>query len=109
MSQGTPMVFAVDDVSMRKSPKLLICNAGLQPETLDSARKFVRRERVLVPSCLVLDIALPDLNSRDLQNHLPASRKDMRIIFVADRGDVAEPACVRVPAINPPWHWANGS
>ena len=58
MSQGTPIVFVVDDdASMRELLELLICNAGWQPETFASAREFLCRERVLVPSCLVLDIA----------------------------------------------------
>ena len=57
MWQGTPIVFVVDDdASMRESLELLICDAGWQPETFASAQEFLRRERVLVPSCLVLDI-----------------------------------------------------
>ena len=90
MSQGTPIVFVVDDdVSVRESLELLICNAGWQPETFESAQEFLCRERVLVPSCLVLDIALPGLNGLDLQKRLAADRKDMPIIFVTDHGDVA--------------------
>ena len=90
MSQGTPIVFVVDDdVSVRESLELLICNAGWQPEIFESAQEFLCRERVLVPSCLVLDIALPGLNGLDLQKRLAADRKDMPIIFVTDHGDVA--------------------
>ena len=90
MWQGTPIVFVVDDdLSVRKSLELLICNAGWQPETFESAQDFLCRERVLVPSCLVLDIALPGLNGLDLQKRLAADRKDMPIIFVTDHGDVA--------------------
>jgi FixJ family two-component response regulator len=68
---------------------LLIRNAGWQPETFESAQEFLGRERVLVPSCLVLDVALPGLNGLDLQKRLAADRKDMPIIFVTDHGDVA--------------------
>lgn len=90
MTQGTPIVFVVDDdVSMREALELLIRNAGWQPETFTSAREFLCRERVLVPSCLVLDIALPGVNGLDLQKRLAADRKEMPIIFVADHGDVA--------------------
>ena len=54
---GTPIVFVVDDdASARELLELLICNAGWQPETFASAQKFLCRERVLVPSCLVLDL-----------------------------------------------------
>jgi FixJ family two-component response regulator len=90
MSQRTPIVFVVDDdVSVRESLELLICNAGWQPETFESAQEFLCRERVLVPSCLVLDIALPGVDGFDLQKRLAADRKDMPIIFVTDHGDVA--------------------
>jgi FixJ family two-component response regulator len=90
MSQGTPIVFVVDDdVSVRESLELLICNAGWQPETFESAQEFLCRERVLVPSCLVLDIALPGVYGLDLQKRLAADRKDMPIIFVTGHGDIA--------------------
>jgi FixJ family two-component response regulator len=90
MSQGTPIVFVVDDdVSVRESLELLICNAGWQPETFESVQEFLCRERVLVPSCLVLDIALPGVNGLDFQKRLAADRKDVPIIFVTDHGDVA--------------------
>ncbi len=42
-----------------------------------------------MPSCLVLDIALPGLNGLDLQKRLAADREDMPIIFVTDHSDVA--------------------
>jgi FixJ family two-component response regulator len=89
-SQGTPIVFVVDDdVSMRKSLELLIRSARWRPEIFESARKFLHRERALVPSCLILGLELPGLNGFDLQKHLEADRKDMPIIFIADHGDVA--------------------
>jgi FixJ family two-component response regulator len=88
--RGTPIVFVVgDDFSVLESLELLICNAGWQPETFGCAQEFLWRERVLVPSCLVLDIALPGLNGLDLQKRLAVDRKDMPIIFVTDQYDVA--------------------
>jgi FixJ family two-component response regulator len=89
MSPGTPIVFVVeDDVSMRESLELLICNAGWQPQTFESAREFLCRERVNVPSCVILSITVPGLNGLDLQKHFAPDRKDMPIIFVTDHGDV---------------------
>jgi len=64
-------VFVVDDdISVRESLELLICNAGWQPETFASAQEFLSRPRVLAPSCLILDVALPDLNGLDLQKRV---------------------------------------
>jgi FixJ family two-component response regulator len=42
---------------------------------------------VFAPSCLVLDVSLPDLNGLDLQKRL-ADRHDMPIIFITGYGDV---------------------
>jgi FixJ family two-component response regulator len=90
ISQSTPIVFVVDDdVSVRDSLELLIYNAQWQPETFGSVQEFLCRERVLVPSCLILDIKPPGLNGLDLQKRFAADRKEMPIIFVTDHGDVA--------------------
>jgi FixJ family two-component response regulator len=89
MSHATPIVFVVDDdVSVRESLELLIRCAGWQPETFASAQEFLARPRVLVPSCLILDVGLPDLNGLDLQKRVAVDRIDMPIIFITGYGDV---------------------
>jgi FixJ family two-component response regulator len=89
MSHATPIVFVVDDdISVRESLELLICSAGWQPETFASAEEFLSRPRILVPSCLILDVALPDLNGLDLQKRVAVDRIDMPIIFITGYGDV---------------------
>ena len=89
MSQAVPIVFVVDDdVSVRESLELLIRNAGWQPETFESAQDFLSRPRPPVPSCLLLDIALPGLNGLELQKRIAADRADMPIIFITGVGDV---------------------
>jgi FixJ family two-component response regulator len=82
-------VFVVDDdISVRESLELLIQSAGWQPETFASAQEFLARPRVLVPSCLVLDVSLPGLNGLELQKRVAADRTDMPIIFITGYGDV---------------------
>src|SRR5437660_12529533 len=89
MSHATSIVFVVDDdVSVRESLELLIRCAGWQPETFASAQEFLSRPRVLAPSCLVLDVTLPDLNGLDLQKRVAVDRIDMPIIFITGYGDV---------------------
>ena len=89
MSHVTPIVFVVDDdVSVRESLELLIRSEGWRPETFASAEEFLSRPRVLAPSCLVLDVILPDLNGLDLQKRIAAERGDMPIIFISGFGDV---------------------
>src|SRR6201998_4429853 len=89
MSHGTPIVFGVDDdISVRESLESLIRFAGWQPETFASAQEFLSRPRVLAPSCLILDVNLPDLNGLDLQKRVATDRIDMPIIFITGYGDV---------------------
>jgi FixJ family two-component response regulator len=89
MSQVTPIVFVVDDdVSVRESLESLIRSTGWQVETFASAQEFLSRPRALAPSCLVLDVTLPDLNGLDLQKRVAVDRIDMPIIFITGYGDV---------------------
>ena len=88
-SQAPPVVFVVDDdVSVRESLESLIRCAGWMPETFASARAFLSRPKSDVPSCLVLDVSLPDLNGLDLQKRIAEDRADMPIIFITGYGDV---------------------
>jgi FixJ family two-component response regulator len=88
-SKATPIVFVVDDdVSVRESLESLIHCGGWKPETFASAQAFLSRSKPDVPSCLVLDVSLPDLNGLDLQNRVAADRTDMPIIFITGYGDI---------------------
>jgi FixJ family two-component response regulator len=88
LSTDKPVVFVVDDdVSVRESVELLILAAGWRPETFGSAEEFLVRSRLDGPSCLVLDVTLPNLNGLDLQKRI-VDRADMPIIFITGHGDV---------------------
>ena len=94
LPRDTPTVFVVDDdISVRESLESLIRVAGWQPQTFASAQEFLSRPRAFAPSCLVLDVSLPDLNGLDLQKRIAADRFDMPIIFITGYGDV--PTTVR--------------
>jgi FixJ family two-component response regulator len=85
----TLIVFVVDDdVAVRESLEALIASAGWQPETFSSAEEFLARPRASTPSCLVLDVNLPELNGLDLQKRIAADRLDMPIIFITGYGDI---------------------
>jgi FixJ family two-component response regulator len=84
-----PTVFVVDDdVSVRESLDALIRNAGWDAETFESAQEFLAHPRVLDPSCLILDVSLPDLNGLELQERVAIDRQDMPIIFITGHGDI---------------------
>jgi FixJ family two-component response regulator len=89
VSAAAPIVFVVDeDASVRESLESLIDASGWRARTFASAQDFLARPRAVVPSCLVLDVALPDLSGLDLQKRVAAERADMPIIFIARCGDV---------------------
>jgi FixJ family two-component response regulator len=84
-----PVVFIVDDdISVRESLEPLVADAGWQPEAFASAQDFLDRPRALTPSCLVLDVSLPDLNGLELQKRVAADRPHMPIIFITGHGDI---------------------
>ena len=89
VSNCAPIVFVVDnDISVRESLDLLIRCKGWQPETFESVQEFFARPRPLVPSCLVLDVSLPDLNALDIQKRIAVERSGMPIIFISGGGDI---------------------
>ncbi len=93
-SNATPIVFVIDDdISVRESLELLLRSEGWEPETFASAQEFLIRPRPAVPSCLVLDVFLPDFNGLDLQKRLALERTDMPILFITGHSDV--PTTVR--------------
>ena len=89
MAGVTPIVFIVDDdISVRESLEQLVANAGWEPEVFASAQDFLDRPRAATPSCLVLDVSLPDLNGLELQKRIAIDRSDLPIIFITGHGDI---------------------
>ena len=89
MVQNAPIVFIVDDdISVRESLELLLGHQGFVVETFVSAQDFLARPRLLVPSCLILDVSLPGLNGLDLQKRVAQDRPEMPIIFITGHGSI---------------------
>jgi len=86
---ASPVVFIVDDdISVRESLDALIRLEGWEPETYSSATEFLERPAVSVPSCLILDLNLPDLSGLDVQRRIASARSDMPVIFITGYGDI---------------------
>ena len=89
MSQSNASVFVVDDdVSVREALEGLIKSAGWRVETFASAQEFLSYSRTDAPSCLVLDIELPDLNGLDVQELVAHMKPSIPIIFITGHGDI---------------------
>ena len=94
MQEPQAIVFVVDDdVSVREALERLIRSAGLRVESFASAEAFLNRPRAEVPSCLVLDVRLPDLSGLDLQRRMVDARNEIPIVFITGHGDI--PTTVR--------------
>jgi FixJ family two-component response regulator len=94
LTEAIPTVFVLDDdIAVRQALELLIRSAGWRAEIFEFANQFLAQARVTAPSCLVLDVSLPDLNGLDLQLRLAAEQTSMPIIFITGHGDV--PMAVR--------------
>ena len=82
-------VFVVDDdQSVREALASLVRSAGLHVEVCASAQEFLARPRADAPSCLVLDVKLPDLSGLDLQRLITEENTAIPIVFITGHGDI---------------------
>jgi len=89
MAEPEPVVFIVDDdMSVREAVQGLVRSAGLRVETFASAQDFLSANAPAGPSCLVLDVCLPDLSGLDLQRRMTEAGFQIPIIFITAHGDV---------------------
>jgi FixJ family two-component response regulator len=77
-----------DDPSVREALSSLVRSIGLRVETFSSAGEFLRETKSDAPSCLVLDVRLPDLSGLALQRELAAKNNGIPIIFITGHGDI---------------------
>ena len=89
MSESVSQIYVVDDdVSVREAVRSLIRSAGLRVRTFASAQEMLASLRKELPSCLVLDIQLPDINGFELQQELATKDIQIPIIFLTGHGDI---------------------
>jgi len=94
MSEPAPLVCVVDDDAMvRKSLLRLFKAEGLEAEGFESAQDYLDRALPAGPSCLVLDVHMPELSGLDLQQVLADGGRDEQIVFITGQGDI--PMCAR--------------
>ena len=80
-----PTVFVVQsEVPARDALRRLIEASGWRAETFAAAQDFLARPRTPGPSCLIIDIAMPDLDGLDMQRRVAADRPETPVLFTGD-------------------------
>jgi FixJ family two-component response regulator len=71
-----------DDESVRRALRRLVQAAGLNAETFATAEEFLESPPQRVRDCLILDVHLPGMSGRDLQQRLTAEGRTVAIVFI---------------------------
>src|SRR6266550_4303802 len=94
MMSSTAMVFVIDDdQSMRKSLERLLDVACYKVELFKSASEFLSRSAHGGPSCVIVDVRMPELNGIDFQKALIEVGREEQLVFITGHGDV--PMCAK--------------
>jgi FixJ family two-component response regulator len=86
---AVPTVFIVDDDSgVRRAIQDLVESVGLRAESFATGQEFLHNKRTSDPSCLVLDVRLPQMSGLDFQRMLAEVGVQIPIIFITAHGDI---------------------
>ena len=84
-----PIVYLLDDEpEMLKALTRLLRAQGLQVLGFASAGAFFAHERREGPACLVLDVAMPDIDGLEVQQRLRQCGDDLPVVFLTGHGDI---------------------
>jgi len=82
-------VFIIDDDSaVRASIQDLLDSVGLRAKSFGTAEEFLRSKPPDGPSCLLLDMRLPDVNGLAFQSRLVDAGLQIPVIFITGHGDI---------------------
>ena len=88
-SVPTPTVFIIDDDrGMRQAIHDLVESVGLRAASFATGKEFLGMRQIGRPSCLVLDVRLPQMSGLDFQRRLAERGMQIPIIFVTAHGDI---------------------
>ena len=87
--ESSPCVFIIDDdAGIRASLEGLLKSVGLRSKIFAAPQEFINSERPDGPSCLVLDVRLPEINGLDFQRELITAGIEIPIVFLTGYGDI---------------------
>ena len=86
---AVPTVFVIDDDGgMRQAIQDLVESVGLRAEAFATGEEFLKSPRTADPSCLVLDVRLPQMSGLEFQQKLAELGVRIPIIFITAHGDI---------------------
>src|SRR5246127_516497 len=89
MSDANATVLVIDDdPDLRASVGRLLRSLGINVQLFASISDFLKSHPPDCPTCLVLDIRLPDQSGLDFQRELAAANRQIPIIFITGHGDI---------------------
>ena len=77
-----------DDADVRASVGRLLRSLGIDVQLFASISDFLKSDPPDGPTCLVLDVRLPDQSGLDLQRELASANRNIPIIFITGFGDI---------------------
>jgi two-component system response regulator FixJ len=84
-----PVVYIVDDDDgMRRALTVLITTIGYQPVAFAKPSEFLAKYDPSQPSCLVLDVRMPEMSGLEVQQHLNKAGSMLPVILVSGHGDI---------------------
>jgi len=84
-----PRVFLVDDqADVLKALSRLLCSAGFEVTTFESAQDFLDSGNADALGCLVLDLSMPGMTGLALQQILTLRASVLPIVFLSGYGDI---------------------
>ncbi len=90
MNAKRPFLSVVDDdESVRESLPDLLREFGFAVETFSSAAEFLASDALGRTSCLILDIAMPDMTGPELERELMRRMYRIPIVFITAHADEA--------------------
>jgi FixJ family two-component response regulator len=89
MTRQRGTIYILDDeLEMVKALTRLLSAKGFQTRGFTSVREFQDQDIPVDVACLILDVAMPELNGLELQEHLLAEGNPIPIIFLTGHGDI---------------------
>jgi len=89
MRDANPSVLIIDDdPEFRDSVARLLRSVGLHTQEFSCVSDFLNADATDGPSCLVLDIRMPERSGLELQRDLAAVNRQLPIIFITAHGDI---------------------